>query len=130
MDTYLPVRRIAKGWTQPWHKKEVDTRMAKCKITVLKRMFNAALAEEYRRPDVHFGPCPFCKEGDEFVVEHIGVRPDGFFCDWAWNDIQKVLLAMQLGGDFNPWMKDEKTFIACCTDGVKPVVFKLERIEW
>jgi uncharacterized repeat protein (TIGR04076 family) len=28
-----------------------------------------------------------------------------------------------------PWMKDEKTFIACCTDGVKPVILKLERIE-
>jgi uncharacterized repeat protein (TIGR04076 family) len=22
-----------------------------------------------------------------------------------------------------------KTFISCCTDGIKPVVFKLERIE-
>jgi chromosomal replication initiator protein len=26
-------------------------------------------------------------------------------------------------------MKDEKTMVACCTDGVRPVVFKLERIE-
>jgi len=72
---------------------------------------------------------PYFAEGDEFVVEHIGVRPEGFFCDWAWNDIHKLLLAMQLGGDFSPWMKDERTFIACCTDGVKPVVFKLERID-
>ena len=102
--------------------------MARCKITVLKRMFNADLAEAYHRPDVHFGPCPHYAEGDEFVVEHLGVRPEGFFCDWAWNDIHKVLLAMQLGGDFSPWMKDSQTFIACCTDGVKPVVFKLERI--
>jgi uncharacterized repeat protein (TIGR04076 family) len=70
-----------------------------------------------------------CAEGDEFVVEHIGVRAEGFFCDWAWDDIHKVLLAMQQGGDFSPWMKDEKTFIACCTDGVQPVIFKLERIE-
>lgn len=53
----------------------------------------------------------------------------GFFCDWAWNDIHKLLFAMQLGGDFSPWMKDKNTFIACCTDGVKPVVFKLERLE-
>ena len=103
--------------------------MAKCKITVLKRMFNEELAVEYRRSDVHFGPCPYYSEGDEFVVDQIGMRPEGFFCDWAWNDIQKLLFAMQLGGDYSPWMKDEKTFIACCTDGVKPVVFKLERLE-
>ncbi len=83
--------------------------------------------KEYRRHDIHFGPCPHFAEGDEFIVRYIGVRPDGFFCDWAWNDIQKVLLAMQVGGDFNPWMKNEKTFIVCCTDGIKPVVFKLER---
>lgn len=50
-------------------------------------------------------------------------------CDWAWNDIQKVLLAMMLGADFGLWMKDSNTFIACCTDGIKPVVFKLERSE-
>ena len=27
------------------------------------------------------------------------------------------------------WMKADNTFISCCTDGIKPVVFKLERIE-
>ena len=103
--------------------------MAKCKITVLKKMFNPDLAEEYRRADVHYGPCPYYEEGDEFVVGHMGERPEGFFCDWAWNDLHKILFAMQLGGDFDPWMKDRKTFIACCTDGVKPVAFKVERIE-
>lgn len=103
--------------------------MAKCKITVLKRTFNQELAEEYRRPDVHFGPCPYCSEGEVFVAEHIAVRPEGFFCDWAWNDLHPLVLAVQLGAAFRPWMKDENTFIACCTDGVKPVVFKLERVE-
>jgi uncharacterized repeat protein (TIGR04076 family) len=62
-------------------------------------------------------------------AEHIGVRPDGFFCDWAWIDIHKLVLAMQLGAKFSPWMKDERTFIACCTDGVKPVSFRPERLE-
>jgi uncharacterized repeat protein (TIGR04076 family) len=33
------------------------------------------------------------------------------------------------GADFGPWMKDGNMFIACCTDGIKPVVFKLERFE-
>ncbi|HHX99854.1 MAG TPA: TIGR04076 family protein [Methanothermobacter sp.] len=26
-------------------------------------------------------------------------------------------------------MKDDKTMIACCTDGIRPVVFKLEKLE-
>lgn len=103
--------------------------MTSCKITVLKTMFNEDLADEYRRPDVPMGPCPYYTVGQEFTVEHLGERPADFFCDWAWNDIHKLLLAMQLGGDFGRWMKDSGTFITCCTDGIKPVVFKLERME-
>jgi uncharacterized repeat protein (TIGR04076 family) len=35
------------------------------------------------------------------------------------------------GGAFfdGRWMKQENTMIACCNDGVRPVVFKLERID-
>ena len=101
--------------------------MPACKITVLKTMFNQDLADEYRRPELHQGPCPHYTEGQEFTVQHFGERPEDFFCDWAWNDIHKVLMAVMLGGDFSPWMKDGNTFITCCTDGIKPVVFKLER---
>ena len=101
--------------------------MPPCKITVLKLMYNADLAGAYRRPEIHKGPCPFFSEGQEFVVQHLGERPADFPCDWAWNDIHKILFAMQLGGKFSNWMVDENTFIACCTDGIKPVVFKLER---
>jgi uncharacterized repeat protein (TIGR04076 family) len=32
-------------------------------------------------------------------------------------------------GNFSTWMKDENMFISCCTDGIKPVVFKIERSE-
>jgi uncharacterized repeat protein (TIGR04076 family) len=100
-----------------------------CRITVLKTMFNQDLAEQYRRPDIHVGPCPFFSEGQEFVAKHVAERPEGFACEWAWNDIQKVVLAMMLNADFSTWMVKEDTFITCCTDGIKPVVFKLERIE-
>jgi len=49
--------------------------MSTCKITVLKRMFNPDLAEAYRRPDIHQGPCPLFEEGQEFIVRHLGERP-------------------------------------------------------
>ena len=103
--------------------------MPACRITVLKTMLNQDLAEEYRRPDMALGPCPFFTEGQEFQVDEIGEKPEDFGCGWAWNDINKIVLALMAGGDFGQWMKFENTYIACCTDGIKPVVFKLERIN-
>ena len=35
-----------------------------CKITVLKTLYHQGLVEEYRRPDIRKGPCPFFKVGD------------------------------------------------------------------
>ncbi len=104
------------------------TGFPKVKITVLKTLFHEDLADEYRRPDVHYGPCPFFTAGQEFVVNYLAERPEGFACDWAWDDIHKILLALVLGGDFSTWMRDPNLFITCCTDGVKPVVFKVERL--
>ncbi len=103
--------------------------MCKCRITVLRRTLNADLAEEYCREDVT--PCKSWREGQEFVT-NFG-KPQGF-CDWAWNDIHKYVAALLAGGSFagsifNGWMKDEATMIACCTDGIRPVIFKLQRIE-
>jgi len=100
-----------------------------CKITVLKKLYQPELANTYRRSDVHQGACPYYKEGQEFIINNLGERPSDFFCDWAWNDLYKFILVMMTGGEFSPWMKDENTFISCCTDGIKPVIFKLERIE-
>jgi uncharacterized repeat protein (TIGR04076 family) len=103
--------------------------MAICEITVLDKLYNADLADAYRRPDVHQGPCPYYTEGQEFVIKNLGERPPDFFCDWAWNDLYKFILVMMTGGDFGAWMQDGNTFIACCTDGIKPVIFRLQRLE-
>lgn len=103
-------------------------RFPTCKITVLKRLYNEDLDAEYRREDVRHGPCHFFQEGDEFVVDYLTERPEGFGCDWAWDDLHKVLFAFMLKGDYGTWMKDPNTFITCCTDGIKPVIFKVERI--
>ena len=70
------------------------------------------------------------QEGQEFVTNF--AKPLGF-CDWAWNDIHQYVAVLLAEGNFagslfDGWMKDEKTMIACCTDGIRPVIFKLERI--
>ena len=100
-----------------------------CKITVLKTNYFEDLAEEYRRPDVHQGPCPFFKVGDEFIVNYLTEKSADFNCDWAWHDIHKILMTLMTNGDFGTWMKNKNNFITCCTDGVKPVVFKIERLD-
>jgi uncharacterized repeat protein (TIGR04076 family) len=97
-------------------------------ITVLKTLYHADLAETYRRPDVPRGPCPFFQEGQEFTVEYLAQRPEGFDCEWAWDDLHKIIFALMLRGDYRTWMVDPNTFVACCTDGIKPVVFKIERL--
>ena len=99
-----------------------------CKITVLKTLYHPDLAEEYRRPDVPKGLCPFFQVGDEFTVNYLAERPEAFKCDWAWDDIHKIIMILMTNGNFGTWMKNENNFITCCTDGVKPVVFKMERL--
>ncbi|HOT98392.1 MAG TPA: TIGR04076 family protein [bacterium] len=102
--------------------------MKKCKITVLKRTLHADLADEHIAMAVT--PCEAFAEGQEFVFTPMMERPQGF-CDWAWNDIYKVVIALARGGNFSDgmfqdWMKETKSMITCCTDGIRPVIFKVE----
>lgn len=76
-------------------------------------------------------PCPVFKEGQVFTSAY--EKPDGF-CDWAWNDIHPYVSALMTGGTFSEglfggWMKDPDTIIASCTDGIRPVVFEIKRIN-
>jgi uncharacterized repeat protein (TIGR04076 family) len=103
--------------------------MSRCRITVIKKMLDPELAEEYCGGNVT--TCPCFKEGQEFVC---GLDNPPGFCDWAWRDIHPMVAVLLAGGNFSRglfdgWMKDEKTMIGCCTDGVRPVVFRIETID-
>ena len=98
----------------------------KCKITVLKRMINKDLADEYLKDD-DLKVCDAFSDGQEFIAEGPFKAPEGF-CQWAWADIRGNILAVATGGGF-PWMKQDGAMIACCTDGLRPVIFKLEGME-
>jgi len=86
------------------------------KITVLKTTVQKEL-EELRGGSIT--RCARFKEGQEFVVESPWSAPEGF-CDWAWADIRTYIHIVHAGGM-------EQT-VACCTDGFRPVFFKLERM--
>jgi len=64
--------------------------------------------------------------GKEYISSGINM-PEGF-CSWAWADIQRDVAHLAMDGDF-PWIKEKGKMVSCCTDGLRPVVFKLERIE-
>jgi uncharacterized repeat protein (TIGR04076 family) len=53
--------------------------------------------------------------------------PDGF-CGWAWRDLYKDLSVMVMGGNFDPWVEKGLIYTSC-SDGIRPVSFKLERLE-
>lgn len=88
-----------------------------CKITVLKRTLNSDWNQEFRKSEGN--KCQVFEEGQEFVIESPWSAPDGF-CHWAWADIRTFIHLVQEG--------KFETFISCCTDGFRPVFFKIERI--
>lgn len=99
---------------------------SKLKITVLRRF---APDEVFKDPPVDIGGLEVCdvyEDGQEFIVEGNGAMPEGF-CGWAWDDIYKDIQTLRFHGDFQ-WIKESGISINCCTDGLRPVVFKIERI--
>ena len=98
-------------------------KMTDVKITVVKKMTNKGLIDRYGGVEPQ---CQLFKIGDEFIVKK-GEIPEGF-CSWAWADIHRDVTVLALDGNF-PWVKEKGVGISCCTDGFRPVVFKLERIE-
>jgi uncharacterized repeat protein (TIGR04076 family) len=105
-------------------------RYYKCKTTVLKRELYEDLRDQYVK-DQKTGKCSFFSEGQEFIVSSKSYFSmlDGKFCSYAWDAINKWIYAAIQGGPLMPsYMNDEKTMIACCNDGVRPVIFKIERI--
>ena len=89
-----------------------------CKITVLRLDFNEDLYIQY--PYGNASPCGRLSVGQEFVSINRWDPPEGF-CVWAWRDLIPVIQSYHEGRDHPS--------IQCCTDGLRPVIFKLERIE-
>ncbi len=106
-----------------------------CRITVLETRVFPELQEKYLA-DPKSGPCPCFKPGDEFILERTPEREDfyhmlhGRFCAEAWDAVSRyVYTALQGGSIMHKWTNDERMMIACCSDGTRPVIFKIERTD-
>ena len=105
--------------------------MSKCKITVLRKELYEDLQREYLENPTA-GKCPYFEEGQEWLVENKDFfrMLNGQFCAEAWDCISRyVYAALQGGSIMRGWSGDERVMIACCNDGTRPVIFKLERID-
>ena len=71
--------------------------------------------------------CGFFSEGDQFIVPNTGAMPEGFICIHAFNAINKHVEVLRLGGSIEDWT-GEDTIFGVCPDGIRPVIFKIERI--
>jgi uncharacterized repeat protein (TIGR04076 family) len=105
--------------------------MPECKITVLKKLFHEDLAKEFCLKETE--ACKVFEVGQEYIAKFPMKEPDNFPCSGAWSDISNIVLVLLQGGNFGPssweWMKDDRTMISCCTDGVRPVIFKIELMD-
>ena len=96
---------------------------SRIRITIVKRLLHKDLLSECA--DSVWERCERLQVGQEFVSEGVNM-PEGF-CSWAWADIQKYVITLARGGNFRGVRPG--CFVTSCTDGFRPVLFKLERIE-
>ncbi len=126
----------------------------KVKVTVIDKKLYPELQEQYCA-DPKAGMCPRYNVGDEFLFERdsgtdhfwaCGVNtlvkttadadtvaggPKMPHCSEAWDAISRYIYAgLQGGSIMRGWMREENTMIACCSDGTRPVIFKIERIDY
>ena len=116
-------------------KKWSDHMKNECKITVIDKKCFTDYQEQYLA-DPKSGPCPFFNVGDTFLLKRTPQQDDfyhlmnGKFCGEAWDAVSRyVYAALQGGSIMKGWTNDDRMMIACCNDGTRPVIFKIERID-
>jgi uncharacterized repeat protein (TIGR04076 family) len=101
----------------------------KIKITVMRVLtFEDVFGDDVPEyfPSSTPSQCGQHRPGEVFI--RAGTKcPEGL-CNWAYSDIQKEIIRLYHGGD-NPWINEPGVGYAACTDGMRPVLFRIERVE-
>jgi len=110
------------------HRRRIIIPKYNVKITVVKNFSpEDVFGEKFFRPSgKEIISCGY-KEGKEFIVGDTGDMPEGF-CHHAWHGIYHKVNFIQYGGSYDDWAGEGIDYGAC-PDGIRPVVFKIERID-
>jgi len=103
----------------------LEKKANRTKVTVLKRFDTKEVFKEPPVKAKYSGPCPVFKEGQVLYVD--GVTMPSGFCPYAWDAIFWAVITLKSNGNFSEWYDEPGVAVVCCTDGLRPVVFKLER---
>jgi len=103
--------------------------MIKKQITVIKRFKpKEVFGQEYRTPTGKVIPeCPVFKDGQVLISEDLSKPKE--FCGEGWRAIYKDLSVLNFGGNFWHDWTEQGTMYVACPDGIRPVCFKLERVD-
>ena len=104
--------------------------MTVVRITVLRRAFYRDLADAFIDGDRFpggFGLCSLLTEGQSFAADSASEKPADFPCEWAWTDIRRTVALVMSEVD-RPWFREPGKVVCCCSDGLRPVSFLVERI--
>ena len=103
--------------------------MKKVRITVLKTTLDQELAKEYGVEGLT--SCPMMRPGQVFYADY--AKPEGL-CDEAWKAIYQYVFALAHGAGeelfyYRDWIRKPGVAIVSCNDGLRPVIFKLEKTQ-
>lgn len=110
-----------------------------CKVTVIDKKCYSELQESYLA-DPTSGACSCFEVGQEYLFDRQDGKDDfwhfgrdlnpPFPCAEAWDCVSRyIYTALQGGTIMRGWTNDDRLMIACCNDGTRPVIFKIERID-
>ena len=99
----------------------------KVKVEVVRRYLHPDLIDELVDNDVTIERCPVFEDGQVFIFEDWPTKPADF-CDMAWQAINTGLMLCWFDADLDSITIPNK-WQACCPDGLRPVVFTIERMD-
>lgn len=100
--------------------------VTKLKITVMKTCSPEEIfGHRMLRDGKTIQACSY-EVGEEFIMDNHLDRPKGF-CGRAWQDLYTTLMTYHCGGDYD--YPEPGITYQPCGDGIRPVIFKIEKMD-